>query len=50
MLEVVEGDPGLTNVSAGYTPRPEHRPVTKFEARGLEEGRASRDVVATRTS
>ena len=50
MLEVVESDPGLTNVSAGYTPRPEHRPVTKFEARGLEEGRASRDVVATRTS
>jgi tRNA (guanine-N7-)-methyltransferase len=50
MLEVVEADPGLTNVSAGYTPRPERRPVTKFEARGLEEGRASRDVVATRTA
>lgn len=50
MLEVVAGDPGLTNVSAGYTPRPAHRPVTKFEARGLEAGRPSRDVIATRTS
>lgn len=50
MLEVVGGDPGLTNVSERYTPRPPHRPVTKFEARGLEAGRASHDVIATRTS
>ncbi|WP_454050007.1 tRNA (guanosine(46)-N7)-methyltransferase TrmB [Cellulomonas sp. Marseille-Q8402] len=49
MLEVVAGDPGLTNAWAGYAPRPAHRPVTRFEQRGLEAGRPSRDVIATRT-
>ena len=50
MLAVVEGDPGLANVAAGFSPRPASRPVTKFEARGLEAGRPSHDVIATRTT
>ncbi|GIG37004.1 tRNA (guanosine(46)-N7)-methyltransferase TrmB [Cellulomonas pakistanensis] len=49
MLEVVAADPGLTNPHGGFAPRPDHRPVTKFERRGLDAGRASHDVVATRT-
>lgn len=50
MLAVVDADPGLTNPHHGYAPRPEHRPVTRFERRGLAAGRAVRDVVATRTA
>nr|WP_276513208.1 tRNA (guanosine(46)-N7)-methyltransferase TrmB [Cellulomonas hominis] len=50
MLEVVDADPGLTNPHGGYAPRPEHRPVTRFERRGLAAGRAVRDVIATRTA
>lgn len=49
MLEVVAADPGLTNPHEGYAPRPAHRPVTKFEQRGLDAGRPSHDVIATRT-
>jgi tRNA (guanine-N7-)-methyltransferase len=50
MLEVVDADPGLTNPYGGFAPRPEHRPETRFERRGIEAGRPSRDVIATRTS
>jgi tRNA (guanine-N7-)-methyltransferase len=50
MLEVVDADPGLTNPHGGFAPRPAHRPVTKFERRGAEAGRPSRDVIATRTA
>lgn len=49
MLAVVDADPGLTNPHGGAAPRPAHRPVTKFEQRGLDAGRASHDVIATRT-
>lgn len=50
MLEVVAADPGLTNPHGGFAPRPEHRPVTKFEQRGFDAGRRSHDVIALRTS
>lgn len=50
MLAVVGADPGLTNPSEGYAPRPAHRPVTRFESRGLADGRPSRDIIATRTA
>lgn len=50
MLEVVAADPGLTNPHDGYAPRPAHRPVTRFEARGVAAGRAPHDVIATRTA
>lgn len=48
MLEVVDADPGLVNVHDGWAPRPRHRPVTKFEERGLRLGHRVRDVVAQR--
>jgi tRNA (guanine-N7-)-methyltransferase len=50
MLEVVAADPGLTNPHGGFAPRPDHRPVTRFERRGTEAGRPARDVIARRTS
>lgn len=49
MLAVVAADDGLTNPYGGYAPRPPHRPVTKFEQRGLDAGRPAHDIIATRT-
>ena len=48
MLEVLDADPGLENPSGGFAPRPEHRPVTKFERRGLGLGHEVRDLVVRR--
>ena len=45
MLEVLTADEALENTAAGYAPRPDHRPVTKFERRGIEAGRAIFDLV-----
>src|SRR4051794_31784539 len=48
MLEVLTADPGLQNTVAGFAPRPAHRPVTKFEQRGLGLGHEVRDLVFRR--
>jgi len=51
MLEVLTADPGLANTVStadGFAPRPAHRPVTKFEQRGLDLGHEVRDVVVRR--
>ena len=45
MLEVLSADPGLANTADGFTPRPDWRPVTKFERRALAEGREVYDLV-----
>ena len=45
MLEVLTGEPTLENTADGYAPRPEYRPVTKFENRGLKLGHGVWDVV-----
>jgi tRNA (guanine-N7-)-methyltransferase len=43
---VLVGHPAYTVVREG--PRPEHRPVTRFEQRGLDAGRPSYDLVVRR--
>lgn len=48
MLEVLTADPGLENTADGFAPRPAHRPVTKFEQRGLDLGHEVRDLVFRR--
>lgn len=48
MLAVLEAEPGLRNTAAGYAPRPAHRPLTKFEARGLNLGHGVWDLVFAR--
>ena len=48
MLEALTADPFLENTSDGFVERPAHRPVTKFEQRGLDLGHAVNDVVARR--
>jgi tRNA (guanine-N7-)-methyltransferase len=49
MLEVLTADPAMQNTADGFTPRPAHRPVTKFEQRGLDLGHEVRDLVFRRT-
>ena len=36
MLEVLSAEPALRNRFEGYAPRPDYRPLTKFENRGLQ--------------
>ena len=45
MLEVLNADPGLVNTADGFAPRPDWRPVTKFERRALADGREIFDLV-----
>lgn len=48
MLEVLSAEPALQNTAAGYAPRPDYRPLTKFEHRGLKLGHGVWDLVFTR--
>ncbi|WP_373921777.1 tRNA (guanosine(46)-N7)-methyltransferase TrmB [Undibacterium cyanobacteriorum] len=45
MLEVLSAEPSLRNTAEGYAPRPDYRPVTKFENRGLKLGHGVWDLV-----
>ncbi|QWF80569.1 tRNA (guanine-N(7)-)-methyltransferase [Amycolatopsis sp. CA-230715] len=48
MLEVCTAEPTLENRYETWAPRPEWRPVTKFENRAEVEGRVSRDLIFER--
>ena len=48
MLAVLAAEPLLANRAAGYAPRPDVRPLTKFEQRGLALGHGVWDLVFTR--
>ena len=45
MLAVLSAEPMLKNTVEGFAPRPEYRPVTKFENRGLKLGHGVWDLV-----
>ena len=45
MLEVLTAEPLLANTASGYAPKPEYRPLTKFENRGLKLGHGVWDLV-----
>ncbi len=45
MLAVLSAEPALQNTAADYAPRPEYRPLTKFEQRGLRLGHGVWDLV-----
>lgn len=45
MLEVLNAEPRLKNTAAGFAPRPQWRPVTKFEQRGLKLGHGVWDLL-----
>lgn len=48
MLEVLTAEPGLVNTADGYAPRPDYRPLTKFEQRGIRLGHGVWDLVFRR--
>jgi tRNA (guanine-N7-)-methyltransferase len=45
MLEVLRGEPVLVNTAEDYAPKPDYRPETKFERRGLNLGHGVWDLV-----
>ncbi len=45
MLEVLSNEPQLKNTATDYAPRPDYRPLTKFEQRGLKLGHGVWDLV-----
>ena len=49
ILEVLSAEPMLQNTSPdGYAPKPDYRPLTKFESRGIKLGHGVWDVVFKR--
>jgi len=48
MLEVLSAEPLLKNTAEGYAARPDYRPLTKFENRGIKLGHGVWDLVFTR--
>jgi len=48
MLQVLSTTSGLTNTALDYAPRPEYRPQTKFEQRGLRLGHGVWDLLFQR--
>jgi tRNA (guanine-N7-)-methyltransferase len=48
VLAVFSAEPKLVNTAPDYAPRPEYRPATKFEQRGLRLGHGVWDIVFRR--
>ncbi|MDI2132661.1 tRNA (guanosine(46)-N7)-methyltransferase TrmB [Yinghuangia seranimata] len=51
MLEVLEAEPALSNTAGpggGFAPRPEWRPMTRFERQGLAKGHPVADLIFRR--
>lgn len=45
MLEVLSASPNLKNCHDAYAPRPDYRPLTKFENRGIKLGHGVWDLI-----
>jgi tRNA (guanine-N7-)-methyltransferase len=50
MLDVLSAEPLLENTAAGFAARPNYRPLTKFENRGIRLGHQVCDVVFRRSN
>ena len=48
ILAVLAAEPLLANTAATFAPRPDYRPLTKFERRGLNLGHGVRDLIFSR--
>lgn len=48
VLQVLQAAPQLANVAPAYAPRPDYRPLTKFEQRGLKLGHGVWDLIFRR--
>jgi tRNA (guanine-N7-)-methyltransferase len=49
ILAVFAAEPALANSAPGYAPRPDYRPLTKFESRGLKLGHGVWDIIFQKT-
>jgi tRNA (guanine-N7-)-methyltransferase len=49
ILAVFAAAPGLVNTAPGFAPRPDYRPLTKFESRGLKLGHGVWDIIFRKT-
>lgn len=45
VLAVLSAEPALQNTAANFAPRPDYRPLTKFEQRGLRLGHGVWDII-----
>jgi tRNA (guanine-N7-)-methyltransferase len=50
MLQVMQNERHLANTAAAYAPRPDYRPLTKFERRGLQLGHGVWDLIFRKIS
>ena len=50
ILEILRAEPALQNTSGDYTTKPDYRPLTKFEKRGINLGHGVWDIVFNRNS
>lgn len=50
MLAVLSAEPMLDNKFSDYAPRPDYRPLTKFENRGIRLGHGVWDLIFTRNT
>ena len=48
ILEVLSAEPALANAATDFAPRPDYRPLTKFEQRGLGLGHGVWDIIFKR--
>jgi tRNA (guanine-N7-)-methyltransferase len=48
ILATLAAEPLLANVGAGFVPRPDHRPLTRFEIRGVRLGHRVWDAIFRR--
>lgn len=48
ILEALAAEPLLANTAEGYAPRPDYRPLTRFENRGLKLGHGVWDLIFRR--
>jgi tRNA (guanine-N7-)-methyltransferase len=49
ILAVFAAEPALANTAPGFAPRPDYRPLTKFESRGLKLGHGVWDIIFRKT-
>jgi tRNA (guanine-N7-)-methyltransferase len=49
ILAVFAAESGLVNTAPGFAPRPDYRPLTKFESRGLKLGHGVWDIIFRKT-
>lgn len=48
VLDILQQEPQLQNTAADYAPKPDYRPLTKFENRGIKLGHGVWDIIFRR--